>query len=211
MSEHGYLSDRRMIGMLLKKHVDVPPDALQEAVAGAVDDMRLSDNLRVKANARDFVLNVEKYNLGIHELVLKLKAAPLERTLLRCKIALLTRDASTDDDIVDEIRREQEQEQLEQRKEQSRMAGETVRTQSISDGGQVILIDHWGISERRILPRPRATPSRRNHLGSPCGFHGGRCVRCTVNGGHQNAQHGQSTARRVRRVHQANGGAVRIP
>ena len=101
MSEHGYLSDRRMIGMLLKKHVDVPPDALQEAVAGAVDDMRLSDNLRVKANARDFVLNVEKHNAGILELVLKAKIAPLERAYLRAKIDLIARNVDSDDDKID--------------------------------------------------------------------------------------------------------------
>lgn len=119
MSEHGYLSDRRMLGMLMKRRVELPEGALERAIANADDDVRHSDNERVRANGRQFMLDVAKYQNDLDKLALELKIASLERTYLRCKIAALTRDVTGDDDIVDAIRREQEQEQLEQRKDES--------------------------------------------------------------------------------------------
>ena len=79
-------------------------EALQDAVANAVDDVKLSDSFRIGVNAREFLLNVQKYNLDIYLAVLRAKQAPLERVYLRAKINQLADDASTDDDIIDSIR-----------------------------------------------------------------------------------------------------------
>ena len=109
MSNRPELAGNRLLTRALRLGWQIPEEAKKLALEQAMDILKTSPSTKARINASRLIVAMEQSEAVAINTAIAAQAAPLERTLLRCRIDQLSRDATGDDDIIDAIRAEEEQ------------------------------------------------------------------------------------------------------